>query len=495
MEKIKGLHLYVNIMNIETILKDEAEKDDDLKRTIHRLHTFFYGFTKLINKFGCQVEKYTGGRAHVIIPVNEEEDLSEQMKEAIKVMVACFIYNNDIFNAIIKYSQYGYPDFKVHAGMDYGEFIEYEIDDNVNDPEYTTIGAVANNAAKIQSFAPRNNVYIMDRHYKELPTDIKDNFIELSEDEMVELKPKLKSSKVYKAKYSDVLTEEEIKGISDDLEDIKTAVEEEAKKLNISEMSFEESNTKLDFSRLSRRVNKKTAASVLCADIRGFTKLFNISDSNLEDLTYVMQELYATMGESVNEQSGTKVQYQGDRVVAVFNDFKDTEDYRLRLVKTGMKLIESIQELNDDPDISERLKNNKLRIGVGCAIGQVIATRLGMRSYKDNIILSESAVSANICEERYAENNQIVISKKFYDEIKEEADKGKLEYEVLRDAFTAISTTGYYQCSLILSEFLNKVEEKRTEKANKIAKQSLTANVVTSSTGGSARVGVRPWRP
>ncbi|MHB9094587.1 MAG: adenylate/guanylate cyclase domain-containing protein [Eubacteriales bacterium] len=495
MEKIKGVHLYVNIMNIVAILKDEAEKDDDLKRTIHRLHTFFYGFTKLINKLGYQVEKYTGGRAHFLIPVNEEEDLSEQMKAALKVMVSCFIYNNDIFNSISKYSQYGYPDFKVHAGMDYGEYIEYEITDGVNDPEYTTIGAVANNAAKIQSYAPRNNVYILDRYYKELPSDIKDTFTELSEDEMEELKPKLKNSKVYKAKYTAVLTEEEIEEISDDLEDIKTAVEEEANKLNISEMSFEEATTQLDFSRLSRKVNKKTTAGVLCADIQGFTKLFNKSDSNLEYLAYIMQELYATMGEKVNEQSGTKVQYQGDRVVAVFNDFKDAEDFRLRLVKTGMKLNEAIQALNDDPDISERLGSNKLRIGVGCAPGQVIATRLGMRSYKDNIILSEAADSADICEERYAENNKIVINKQFYDEIKEEADKEELEYEVLRDVFTAISTTGYYQCSLTYSEFLDKVEEKTLEKADKIAKQSLKINVVTSSSGDSARVGVRPWRP
>lgn len=495
MEKIKGIHLYINIKNIVSILKDEAKKDDDLKRTIHRLHTYFYGFTKLINKFGCQVEKYTGGRAHVLIPINEELDLSEQMKAALRVMVACFIYNNDIFNSISKYSQYGYPDFNVHAGMDYGEYIEYEINDKVSESEFTTIGAVANNAAKIQSFAPCNYVYVLDRYYKEMPSDIKDNFTELSEDEMEELKPKLKSSKVYKAKYTSVLTQEEIEDIFTDLEDIKTAVNEEANKLNISEMSFEEANTKLDFSRLSRKVNKKTTAGVLCADIRGFTKLFNKSDSNLEDLAYVMQEIYDTMGENVNEQSGTKVQYQGDRVVAVFNDFKDTEDYRLRLVKTGMKLNEAIQELNDNPDISERLGNHKLRIGVGCAIGQIIATRLGMRSYKDNIILSEASDSADICEDRYAENNKIVISKPFYDEIKEEANKENLEYEVLKDSFTAISTTGYYQCSLTFTEFLNKVEEKRIEKANKIAKKSLSLSVLTNSAGESARVGVRPWRP
>ncbi|MDD2496794.1 MAG: adenylate/guanylate cyclase domain-containing protein [Desulfitobacteriaceae bacterium] len=494
MEKIKGIHFYVNVKNIASILKEETEKDDDLKRTIHRLHTYFYGFSKLINKLGYQVEKYTGGRAHVLIPIKEEEDLSEQIKTSLKVMVACFIYNNDMFNSISKYSQYGYSDFKVHAGMDYGEYTEYEIDDKVNDPEFTTIGAVANNAAKIQSFAPCNYIYILDRYYKKLSSDIKECFTELSEDEMEELKSKLKNSKVYKAKYTAIYTKDEMEEISFDLEDIKTAVNEEANKLNISEMSFEEVNIKLDFSRLSRKVNKKMTAGVICADIRGFTKLFNKSDSNLEDLAYVMQELYDTMGNKVNEQSGTKVQYQGDRVVAVFNDYKDAEDFRLRLVKTGMQLNEAIQELNDNPEISERLGNNKLRVGVGCATGQLIATRLGMRSYKDNIILSEAADRADICEERYAESNKIVISKHFYDEIKEEAETENLEYEVLKEVFTSIGTTGYYQCSLTFSEFMNKMEEKRIEKAARIANKSFSLSVIKNATGESARVGLRPWR-
>lgn len=494
MEKIKGIHLYVNVKNIVSIIKDEAEKDDDLKRSIHRLHTFFYGLSKLIKKLGFKVEKYTGGRAHILIPINEDEDLPEQMKTALKLMVSCFVYNNDIFNSITKYSQYGYPDFIVHAGMDFGEYTEYEIDDRVNVPEFTTIGAVANNAAKIQSFAPSNCVYILDRYYRQLPSDIKDYFTELTEEEMEELSPKLKDSKVYKAKYNTILTEEEIDEITADLEDVKTSVNEEANKLNISEMSFEEAYTKLDFSRLSRKVIKKTTAGVLCADIRGFTKLFNKSDSNLEDLAYVMSELYSIMAEAVNDQSGTKVQYQGDRVVAVFNDFKDAEDYRLRLMKTGMKLNEAIQGLNNNPDISDKLGKNKLYIGVGCATGQVIATRLGMKGYKDNIILSEAADSADKCEERYAENNKIVVSKHFYDEIKEEA-KENLEYEVLKDSFSAINTTGYYQCSLTYSEFLDKVEEKRKEKAAMMAKKLLSAKVITNPAGETARVGVRPWRP
>lgn len=60
--------------------------------------------------------------------------------------------------------------------------------------------------------------------------------------------------------------------------------EDEAKNLNISEISFEDVKVRLDFSGLSLSgKNKKFTGGVLCADIRGFTKLFNKSDNNLQE--------------------------------------------------------------------------------------------------------------------------------------------------------------------------------------------------------------------
>ena len=48
MEKTKGVHFYVNIKNLIDIMNDEEITDDDLKRTLHRLQTYFVGHTKLI---------------------------------------------------------------------------------------------------------------------------------------------------------------------------------------------------------------------------------------------------------------------------------------------------------------------------------------------------------------------------------------------------------------------------------------------------------------
>lgn len=493
MDKVNGIHLYVNIKNILDIIKQEEQKDEDLKRTIHRLQTYFVGFTKVISTFSGQVEKHTGGRSHVVIEICEDSKNTD-IEEALKTVVACFKFNNDIFNELTKYTQYNYPDFKIHAGMDYGEYAWYKIEDNVTEDESTTIGGVANNAAKIQSFAYKDYIYIMDKLYRELPQEFKDKFTELDESRMEVIKGKIKNSKVYEAKYNQIFDDSVMNDIDKKLEDVKKRVEEEANKLNISEIDFSDAKVKVDFSKLSINNNKKLSGGILCADIRGFTKLFNKNDSNLDDLCDVMQELYSVMGDSVNEEEGIKVQYQGDRIVALFNDFNGADPYKIRMLNSAFKLNERIQGLNDRADISEKLKKNNIAIGVGCSSGNIIATRLGANGSKDNIILSEAAKAADSSEDDYAEKNSVVICKQLHDEIVAEAKNSThIEYKVLQEVFTAISTTGYYSANITYSEFQKKIDEKKAQEQEEKAKALFNATILKSSIGEKVNVQTRPW--
>lgn len=487
-----GVHFYVNIKNLIDIIKEEADKDDDLKRTLHRLQTYFTGFTTLIGLYGGIVEKYTSGRAHVYFNV-DEDNKEDAIENILKTVVACIYYNNKIFNELSKYKQYSYPDFKVHAGVDYGDFIEYEIEDDINDTEFTTVGAVANNSAKIQSYAKQNYIYILDRFYNELSSSLQDKFVELTEDEKKNIKGKIKNSKIYKAHYNNIFDEEKMDELEEELKDVKTKVEGEAKKLNITEITFEGARAKLDFNGLSLSgKNKKFTAGVLCADIRGFTKLFNKSDNNLEDLFDVMTEIYDIMGQTVNEYEGIKAQYQGDRIVAVFHDFTGSSDYVIRLLKSAFALNEKIQKLNSREDIQEKLGNKNIAIGIGCSTGDIIATRLGAKGNKDNIILGEVVLNADNCEDRYAEKNNTVINKAFKYMIKDKTDI--VEYEVLNEVFSSISTTSYYKTSTTLSDFNNDVNKKKEDKLKNLQKSILSATPTISSASGKKIQGApRPW--
>lgn len=489
MEKFMGIHLYVNIKNILNVIKQEEEKDEDLKRTIHRLQTYFVGFSKLIKLFSGQVEKYTGGRAHVVFKINQD-DKETEIEEALKTTVACFIYNNNIFNAISKYTQYGYPNFNVHAGMDYGEYVWYEIVDGVNNNENTTIGGVANNAAKVQTFADKDYIYIVDKLYNKLTQSMKFKFSELDESEMEEINGKIRDSKIYKAKYNQIFDDAVMKEIEEKLEQVKEKVNEEANKLNISEIDFSDAKVKVDFSKLSINNNKKLDGGILCADIRGFTKLFNKNDSNLDDLCYVMEELYNVMGQAVNEEYGVKVQYQGDRIVALFNDIKSSTPLNLRMIQGAFKINERVQELNRRTDINEKLKKNNISVGIGCSSGNIIATRLGSNGEKANILLSDASKQADKCEDNYANKNTTVISKELYDEVVSAAkESNSIEFEVLKDVFSAISKTGYYSSNLTFSEFQDKINEKKEERANNIYK----AKFIKSSAGVAVNAQTRPW--
>lgn len=489
MDKTNGVHLYVNIKNLIEVIKQEEDKDDDLKRTLHRLQTYFVGHSKLIKKYGGKVEKYTGGRSHVVFELDEDSDMTYET--ILKTTVACFIFNNNIFNCLSKYSSY--PNFKVHAGMDYGEYVDYYIDDGNNDTEYTTIGGVANNSAKIQTYAPKDYIYVTQKFMDQLSSDLQDKFLELTDKEKEAFNEKIRSKRFYKAHYKEIFDEDFMTKIEEELTDVKERVEKEANSLNIGNIKFEGVNKQLSFDNLSLKgKNKRLDGGVICADIRGFTKLFYVNDQNLDDLKDVMEEIYGIMGQVTTDTEGTKVQYQGDRIVAVYNDFNDTEDAVIRMLKSAFNLNTKIQELNENWLVQQKLNNKKISIGIGCAIGNIIASRLGLNGSKHNMILSDSYKNANKCEDNYAESNEIVICKQLKDEIDERADETEApEYLALQELFTAISTTGYYKSSATLQEFEELVTQK--EELSNSTNQVFNASILKGDSGRASNVKIAPW--
>ena len=491
MDKNIGIHFYINIKNLIDIIKEEEKIDDDLKRTLHRLNTYFVGFSKLIKQYGGFVEKYTSGRAHVIFKQkNEEDEIDENVLEA---LVACYIYTNNIFNSLGKYSKY--TKFKIHGGIDFGSYYDYNIVDAVNGDEYTSIGSVANNSAKVQSFAPKDYVYAMGKFVDKLPTSLKSKFIRLSDEEVDELYGKIKSKVIYKAKYNDIFDESRLSEIEANLDDVKKRVEDESKSINLKDISFEGVNKQLSFDRLSLKgTNKKIEDGyVLCADIRGFTKLFNNNDNNLDNLKDVMEDMYIIMGDVTNDSKGTKVQYQGDRIVIVYNDYSDEEDAIVRMLKAAFTLNSKIQNLNNDEDIKEKLGSNKIYIGIGCGSGKLIATRLGLNGNNDNIVLSDAYKIADKAEDEYAEKSQVVIRKELKEKIEEKDESSnELTYSTLIQLFESIGKSGFYKSSATIEEFNEKLSENE-QTQNSINKYAINNSQIRNNQGNEGPKRPMPW--
>ena len=393
------------------------------------------------------------------------------------------IYVNKIFNNLGKYSKY--TNFSVHAGVDYGDYYDYEIEDE----KITSIGSVANISAKIQSYAPKNSIYATKKFIDKLNCSTRNKFIRLGESEYKELYSKVKVKNIYQIKYLDIFDDKKNDELFNDLEEIKNTVEEETKKINLKDIKFEEVEKKLSFDNLSLKgKNKKIVdAAILCADIRGFTKLFTVSDSNLDDLKDVMKKIYSIMGSVVEEFNGTLVQYQGDRLVAIYHDYDTEKEYIIRTLEAALTLKNKVIELSDNEDIKKKLNNKEISIGIGCSIGKVIATRLGRYASKDNIILGEAYNYANKSEDEYAEKKQIVIYKTLKEKIEliaNSEDNDNVEYEVFKDSFTSINTTGYYITDITLDEYTDNVQK---SKNNKLKIEQLVNEKFNS------REAVRPW--
>ncbi len=469
MDKTKGLHLYINVFNIGDIIKGEESKNEELKRSIHRLHTYFEGITKVANHFDANVEKFTYGRAHIYIEQLDDESDTDFNQRVLDINVALFKFSYDVFNEISKYSSY--TKFKFQAGVDYGEFYKHDIDDL---DEFTTIGPVANVSAKITNFAGNKTIYITDEARKKLPKDEKEHFKLLDEDKLKEIQEKLKGNpSIYSAAYTDLTVSEKVTKLMDSL---KEECNKTANSLNLSDMTFEDATSKINFSRLSRKKNKQITAGILYGDLRGFTKLFNVSGNNLDNLSLVLKEVYKEFDAAIEEKDGVRVQFQGDRIVAIFNSFTDEPQLDIiRMFEAALILKNKINAISDT--YSEELGNKKLKIGIGLCYGEYYATRLGLRSYKDNIVLGFTAAKGDKAEDEHADDQEIAVTKEFkekVDELKDESDKS----QVILNSLTPISTTGYYKTTISQDEFETKVAEQ--EEINKVADYA-SVNILTAS--------------
>jgi len=487
LEKTTGIHFYIGIPNFDEIIKGEETANDEVKRSIHRLYTYYIGLISIAKYFEASIEKFSGSRAHVYIEQKDEETREDYILRCVKHMVASLRFVYDVFNDLGKYSQY--PKFTAHGGADYGDYYKYDIDGL---DEFTTIGGVANIAAKIASAAPKKYIYITNDFYIQLSSDLKDCFNLLDENDLQEIQERLKGNpNIYCVKYCDLLTDDQ--EIEQLLEDVDEECNTVANSLTLSEMEVANATGKINFSILSRKKSKHIEAGILYADIRGFTKLFNVSGTNLDSLAIVLQDIYDGLNQAATEYDGVRVQFQGDRIIAVFNSFKQESDFELvRMFRAALLIKDKISDLNEQH--KEHLSGRKLKVGIGLCYGQFFATRLGKATHKDNHVLGAIAEQGDIAEDRYAEDQDVVVNKSFKEQAQSLSNES-IACSVIVSKLTAISTTGYYRTSITLKEFNDAVEKAIEEAKNSAAKEVAVA--LTSSRGimtprGSERV-LKPW--
>jgi adenylate cyclase len=121
--------------------------------------------------------------------------------------------------------------------------------------------------------------------------------------------------------------------------------------------------------------HRRQIAVVFC-DLRGFTSFSNSSEP--EELLEVLQEYYEVVGHRIREYEATLGSFQGDGILAYFNDPIPCDDPAGQAIAMALSLREPMQEL------CERWARRGFELGYGMGIAFGYAT-LGTVGFEDRL--------------------------------------------------------------------------------------------------------------
>ena len=117
---------------------------------------------------------------------------------------------------------------------------------------------------------------------------------------------------------------------------------------------------------------KRVHASVMFADIRGFTPL--VESQPPEETIELLNAYYALMFDAINGHGGVVNQMIGDGLMALFGAPLPLDDCAGSAVDAALEMIELIEQFNLERSAARK---PAIRIGIGIATGEVVAGYTG----------------------------------------------------------------------------------------------------------------------
>ncbi len=395
---VQGIHVYINIENFNDIILDEESQTNKVTKSIHALDTFFseierYGNNHFSKSF--VIEKITGSRLHFYVV----DDIQTGFKTVKSVVSFAFKLSQCINTDIGKYKNL--KDFKIQIGCDYGRFFDFEFETEEGYVEMTSIGYVANFAAKLQGLTTASTISISKELYSLLENSDKANFVPKTHPSLY----KYQQNVYYNASLSRIC-----ESFSESLSDDIKLAKDFANKVNLSDIDYSEVRKTIDYRTLSKTRCKHLMGIPMYADIRGFTSQFDKNDTNLEEMSAKTQLVLKTMYDISTKHGGVHVQFQGDRELSLFHNIPG--DYVEGILQPDKYCFKNA--ILCAMRMIDEVKHIKLCIGVGADFGKMFATKIGVRGSKDNILLGETVINADFMEDNNANENQIAVTEAVY---------------------------------------------------------------------------------
>ena len=428
-----GIHLYINIKNLEHLVSED-EKDEDMNHIFSLLNTFVVSMENyIVSNYRDNVyfEKLTGGRIHLII--EDSDYCADQALDICK-------YARVLSKEVVKFQQtQSISKVDLQFGMDYGAYVDFDFKSDDGYEEYTSIGACANFACKLQIEAYPNELLLSEDALSHLSEENRENIKELDATRQDKIDKQKQYKDIYCLSLADLC-----ENLSQDEEEKYEAFIERARQYSndhpLKNMdTIEPKSFEGNFTRWNLSNNAAFDAAVVFADVRGFTKQFNPNNSNLNWLANLTKQILNEMYQCCEEHKGIHVQFQGDRE-QVFFEGKNYEN----------AIVFALE-------LSERIQRDGQKLGIGVAFGRAYAASLGKYSErseldKQNALIGNVVSYTSRLEDECAKENEIVISKKLYDKIDNYSLKKLFE---ARDFYYVTSST--YQDFFKLTQ--NEIQE------------------------------------
>ncbi len=401
--RIFGAHVYTYLQGFPDLASVPLECEDDFekfKRTIQATHLYQREVSRIMEggaMFDAARIHFQGIKLHGLIyrPIEDAEEIASR---ALLMLAVLQDFVTEVFNP-------AYPkldDVSMMGGADIGWAIGTRNGEK-GDRELLFLGSPANHAAKIMRPGLRR---VASRLYENLPLDLKSWCSKERDSDYRLVVP------------SQPCLDETLEEYSIEWDRTASAkrLEDDKKQFPLCDIEYSEAKVKVDFDGLSIRNNKRLQAVSLFADVSGFTAFIDAADTEakqqvaLRVFHLIRREMAVVVG---TDYDGVRVQFQGDRVQAVFHvPIGKEANYCEESVLASGGLQSSLEEaikpmFLDVPEV------RSLKLAIGCDSGRTLGSNLGTRGHRDRICLGRPVEDAAEREEDL-EGGQTGISAEMY---------------------------------------------------------------------------------
>jgi hypothetical protein len=425
--QIYGAHVYAEIRNLSTLVSTMTG-DADRRRVIQATHVYQREVARIIEAVGGVRIHFQGGRVHALVyqPIRNGQQIAS--KAVLLQLVA------DRFGVLFGSEFATLPDLRIRSGSDIGEAVGTR-NGTQGDRELLFLGAPANYAAKL--LASGSDRRLTEAVKQLLPKDIST---------WVEDDPGggLRLRRPTPEELADLLKKHEIDWAADGSVE---RIAEDRETFPASNAALSGAEERIDFDELSFYNNKLVEAASLYGDVTGFTAYIDSAETK-DEQKKALQAFHAVRLEMArvvqDDFEGVRVQFQGDRVQALFHlPEDDSEAFSTEAVSAAVGLQSSF-ELVLKKQITELAD---LGLAVGVSQGTTVATKLGERGHRDRICLGNDVLRAERNEENVAKR-QVGISGSARDSL----TAGLAKHFVWTDTAGCYVATGLDQNKLDLEE-------------------------------------------